>query len=261
MKKTILISIIIHLSLIGFGQIHKKVDRINDRGIKQLESKKYDQAISTFTESISLLPNKEAYYSRAIAYQNLLLMSEYCQDIQLASYYSFKDAKQLLNSDCFIGDTVYVDKNNVICDSSKYEFMKVSRSSKQLGLIQYSVFDPGSKMIFGYNIIESDTIYTFLPDKMPEYPGGETGLIAYLSNNVKYPVLARYNGITGTVFVTFIVDVTGKVMNAKILKGVGGGCDEEAIRVVNLMPPWEPGFYNNKKVAVQYNLPLRFILK
>ena len=261
MKNTILISLIVHLSLSGYGQIHKKMDRINDKGSKHLEAKEYEQAISTFTESINLIPNKEAYYNRAIAYFNLQLMSKYCQDIQMASYYSFKDAKQLLNSDCFVRDTSYVDINNLKCDSTKYKFMKVSSTSKQLGIFQFTVYDKSSKAIFGYNVIEKDTIYTNLPDKMPEYPGGENALIAHLSTNIRYPVYARDNGITGNVFVTFIVDETGKIENVKILKGVGGGCDEEAIRVVKLMPSWEPGLYNNVAVPVQYNLPIRFTLK
>ena len=265
LKNALLILILIHLSLAGFGQIPKKVEKLNDIGLKQLEAKEYDQAIATFTESINLHPGKEAHYYRAIAYYNLQVMDEfmpeYCKDMQQASYHSYKNSRQLLNSECFIIDTVYVDINNEKSDSSKYEYMKVSRTNKQNGEFQLSVYNRDPKIIFGYHVVDNDTIYHALPGKMPEYPGGEEAMVAYLAKNIKYPVFARKNGISGNVFITFVVDETGEVKNVKMLRGIGGGCDEEAVRVVNLMPSWSPGYYNNRAVPVQYNLPIRFSLR
>ena len=99
-------------------------------------------------------------------------------------------------------------------------------------------------------------------EEMPQFPnGGEAALMKYLHDNIKYPPIARENGITGTVFVTFIVDKDGKVRDPKLLRGIGGGCDEEAMRVVSHMPDWKPGKQNGRNVLVQYNLPVRFTLK
>lgn len=110
-------------------------------------------------------------------------------------------------------------------------------------------------------VVDEPEIFTIV-EEMPEFPGGgEKALLQYLSNNIKYPAIARENGITGTVYVTFEIDQNGKVKDAKILRGIGGGCDEEALRVVMSMPAWKPGKQRGKPVRVQYNLPVRFVLK
>lgn len=110
-------------------------------------------------------------------------------------------------------------------------------------------------------VVDEPEIFTIV-EEMPEFPGGgEKALLQYLSNNIKYPAIARENGITGTVYVTFEIDQNGRVKDAKILRGIGGGCDEEALRVVMNMPPWKPGKQRGKPVRVQYNLPVRFVLK
>jgi protein TonB len=97
-------------------------------------------------------------------------------------------------------------------------------------------------------------------EEMPSFPGGEEKLFEYLGK-IKYPSIARENGISGRVYVTFVVDKDGKIKDAKILRGIGGGCDEEALRVVRSMPDWKPGRQNGRNVSVQYNLPVNFNLK
>lgn len=94
----------------------------------------------------------------------------------------------------------------------------------------------------------------------PEFPGGEEKLYEFLGDNLKYPPLARDANIEGRVFVQFVVWKDGSIRDVKILKGVGSGCDEEAKRVVNLMPKWNPGEQMGKKVAVRYMLPINFTL-
>jgi protein TonB len=103
-------------------------------------------------------------------------------------------------------------------------------------------------------------IFTIV-EQMPEFPGGEEKLFEYLGKNIKYPSMARENGITGTVYVTFVVEGNGEISDVKKLRGIGGGCDEEAVRVVRSMPAWKPGKQNSKPVRVQYNLPIKFTLR
>ena len=98
-------------------------------------------------------------------------------------------------------------------------------------------------------------------ESMPEYPGGEAALYAYLAENIKYPQMAKESGIQGRVFVTFVVERDGRVTDVRVLRGIGGGCDEEAIRVVENMPKWTPGKQRGKSVRVQYNLPVKFTLQ
>ena len=96
---------------------------------------------------------------------------------------------------------------------------------------------------------------------MPQYPGGQDEIFSYLVNNIKYPAAAKDAGVSGRVFVSFIVEKDGKVSSAKILRGIGSGCDEEALRVVNAMPDWEPGKNENgEPVRVKFNLPIKFAL-
>ncbi len=98
-------------------------------------------------------------------------------------------------------------------------------------------------------------------ESMPEFPGGESQLYKFLAENIKYPQMAKESGIQGRVFVTFVVERDGRVTDVRVLRGIGGGCDEEAIRVVSNMPKWTPGKQRGKAVRVQYNLPVKFTLQ
>jgi periplasmic protein TonB len=97
-------------------------------------------------------------------------------------------------------------------------------------------------------------------EEMPSFPGGDEARIKFLTENIKYPQMAKESGISGTVYVTFVINEKGKVADVKVLRGIGGGCDEEAIRVVNLMPPWNAGKQSGKAVRVQFNMPIKFTL-
>ncbi|MCX6270849.1 MAG: TonB family protein [Bacteroidetes bacterium] len=97
-------------------------------------------------------------------------------------------------------------------------------------------------------------------EEMPEFPGGDEGRLAFLKKHLIYPDIARTNYISGTVYVEFVVSETGTVENAKIKKGIGGGCDEEALRVVNLMT-WTPGRQGGVAVPVRFTFPIRFVLR
>jgi protein TonB len=96
----------------------------------------------------------------------------------------------------------------------------------------------------------------------PAFPGGPTELLKFLQKNIKYPNLARENGLEGKVIVKFYVDTDGTVRDPQVLKdGVGGGCAEEAIRVCKSMPKWTPGSQRGKNVKVYYTLPVTFKLQ
>lgn len=107
--------------------------------------------------------------------------------------------------------------------------------------------------------ISEEVIFTVVEDQ-PSYPGGEEARIRYLQENLRYPQMAREAGIQGTVFVTFVVERDGSVTDVRVLRGIGGGCDEEAVRVVQNMPRWNPGRQRGQPVRVQFNMPIRFVL-
>lgn len=98
-------------------------------------------------------------------------------------------------------------------------------------------------------------------EEPPSFPGGEAAMYRFLQENIKYPPVARENNITGRVFLTFIVNREGKISDIKILRDIGGGCGQEAVRVVGNMPSWKPGKQNGRPVNVQFNMPINFTLK
>jgi TonB family protein len=97
--------------------------------------------------------------------------------------------------------------------------------------------------------------------KAPSFPGGEQAMMQFISDNLKYPALARENAIQGMVALTFVVDKDGSVTNINILRDIGGGCGKEAMRVVQAMPKWTPGQANGQPVKVRYTLPIRYKLE
>ena len=110
--------------------------------------------------------------------------------------------------------------------------------------------------------MDADTDQVFqVVEVDPEFPGGMEALIKYLSENIKYPEQAKKDKIQGKVYISFVVEKDGSVAGAKVLRGIGGGCDEEALRVVNAMPKWTPGKQRNTPVRVQFNLPVVFKLQ
>lgn len=98
-------------------------------------------------------------------------------------------------------------------------------------------------------------------EQNPEYPGGMSALGAYLSKTIRYPAEAQQNKTQGTVYVQFTVGTDGDIQDLRVKKGIGSGCDEEAIRVVSQMPHWKPGIQSGKPVMTQFVLPIQFQLE
>jgi len=99
-------------------------------------------------------------------------------------------------------------------------------------------------------------------EQMPAYPGGEKAMNDFIKKNLKYPEAEKKAGIQGTVYVTFVVGWDGIISNVKVLKGIADGtdCNQEAIRVVSVMPKWIAGKQNGWNVDVQSNLKIQFKL-
>lgn len=96
--------------------------------------------------------------------------------------------------------------------------------------------------------------------QMPAFPGGEMEMIKFLAQNVNFPRMSKELGITGIVYVEFIVNTEGNLTNIKIAKGVSSDIDKEALRVVQMMPKWIPGMQKNTAVPIEICLPIMFTL-
>ena len=98
-------------------------------------------------------------------------------------------------------------------------------------------------------------------ETMPAFPGGDRGLIDYLGKELRYPSMAVQAEIQGVVYVQFTIGTDGRVTDERVLRGIGGGCDEEALRVIKAMPDWSPGEQRGNRVPVRMVLPIKFTLK
>jgi protein TonB len=106
---------------------------------------------------------------------------------------------------------------------------------------------------------KADEIFDVV-ETQPNPPGGMAGWNQYLAKNLKYPTQARRMGIEGTVIVVFVINVDGSIQDVEVLRGIGGGCDEEAVKVVSEAPKWEPGKQRGRAVRTRMRLPIRFKL-
>ncbi len=107
--------------------------------------------------------------------------------------------------------------------------------------------------------ISNDKVFVSV-EHVPEYSGGISQFYKFLAKNLRYPAAARENNTQGRVIVTMVVEKDGSLSQVKVARGIGDGCDEEAVRLVKLSAPWKPGVQNGRAVRVQYTLPVTFEL-
>ena len=148
-------------------------------------------------------------------------------------------------------------------DEQKPQPMEVPKQTTQLEIVQddVEVEDIEINAEVEQNEVLEEYVAPEVVEEMPAFPGGEAKLMEYVAKNVKYPQIARETGVQGRVYVNFVVEPDGSVSNVSVLRGIGGGCDEEAIRVVKSMPKWKPGKQRGKAVRVSYMLPVNFKLQ
>lgn len=100
--------------------------------------------------------------------------------------------------------------------------------------------------------------YVSKVEKRPEFPGGQQGMNRFLDTSLVYPARARSLNISGKVFIGFMVKTDGSISDIQVMRGIGGGCDEEAMRLVRLMPKWKPGETNGKPTDAVVVIPISF---
>lgn len=108
--------------------------------------------------------------------------------------------------------------------------------------------------------VEEDIIHVSV-EVMPEFPGGTSALMKYLSGNIKYPIVSQEMASQGRVIVQFVVDKDGTITDPVVVRGIDAYLDKEALRVISAMPKWKPGRQNQKAVRVKYTVPVVFRLQ
>ena len=109
--------------------------------------------------------------------------------------------------------------------------------------------------------VEGESDVYQIVEEMPEFPGGDEKLMEFLQQNIKYPDEAIEAGAYGRVFVGCVIEKDGSIGEVRLLRGIGYGCDEEAMRVVKMKPKWQPGKHNGEFVRVSYQIPILFKLE
>lgn len=150
-----------------------------------------------------------------------------------------------------------VTQIQVVEDDTEVEDIDINAEVDQNEVIEEYVYE--APEIEEEEIVEEEVFLSV--EENPEFPGGTAKLLEYVRKNLKYPMMARESDIQGRVFVGFVVEKDGSISNVQVIRGIGGGCDEEAVRVVQSMPKFKPGKQRGNPVRVQYTLPIVFKLQ
>ncbi len=275
MKAVFFVGLILSVLLVS-GQ-NNKATKLFNKGVVEYNNNNLRAADSLFSLSASLFPAGDVYFNLGVVKFKLADTCAACDCFNKAYRMGDFKAYKSFNKECVIGDTVYYDENNdtaiyfcvvnrIRCsDSINYRFYKRNLSEKDAQIVVLkSDLSPNEQnfLLPKFQIEEYVDNEVFrITDVEPQFPGGEEALMNFLCRNVRYPQVAREGGVQGTVYVQFVVRNDGSITDIAIVRGIGGGCDEESIRVVKLMPKWIPGKNNGQPVNVFFNLPIRFILQ
>ncbi len=229
-----------------FGQNTEAAKNYN-LGNKYFKQKDFNKAIEYYTTSVDKCPDADTYFKRALSYLNIQDTCNYCKDLKLAYMYDKKDAEKKYDKICVIHDTIFE-----IADSIKEEFP----GCRYFVITRYRDRDEEFINHFDKQNEKIESVY----NTPPEFPGGDEARIKFLAQNLKYPQLAKEYGISGTVYGRFFISKNGSISKIVVIRGIGGGCDEEFVRLIKLMPRWKPATRKGIPIEVEFKMTLRFTL-
>lgn len=201
----------------------------------------------------------------------------FVKDMKSGFWVTYNEKGDIISELNFIDD--------VLNGEAKYyadgKLQRVGKYNKGVKIYIWTEYDSKGKEVsandYGYTFVNKDDIKKNIPDppvynsevtlsiveRMPSFPGGEKMMMEFIQKNIAYPQLEKESGIQGTVYVTFVIDNVGEINSVRILRGVTGGVglDNEAKRIVEIMPRWTPGMQNGRPVSVQFNLPIKYRLR
>lgn len=237
----------------------KKAEEVFEEAVKSFNAGKYEQADSLFTLSLNIEPSREAYYNRAITRGKKADRNGYCRDLATASSLRDKRATRMYLKSCGKIDTTltWYRKDNLI-DSMSFRTLKYYLNDSVL-----FVFDGKKNQVDALHLysknetgISSDSVLKVV-ETNAEFPGGVDALMNFIKKNIREP---RGNFTYEKVFAKFVINEDGRISDISILKGSDKcpKCNEEAIRVISLMPLWIPATLNGVEVKCYFNLPVSF---
>lgn len=173
---------------------------------------------------------------------------------------------EIRTSIAFVPPVIVPDEQATTTENPTQDELTLNRDAVIAGITAQGTTNPNA--VIASDLIEVTNDNTGTPaggifehvEQMPSYAGGQNELMAFLSKNIKYPVIAQEQGIEGTVVLRFVVEKDGAVSDVQVVRSLDPSCDKEAKRVINSMPNWIPGKQNGKAVRVYFTVPVRFRL-
>jgi hypothetical protein len=279
MKKFLPIMLVL-IAITGNAQKKKKkAIKCFDLGVIAFNKKDFKTADSLFTLSAKIEPNPDTYFNLAATKNKLDDFCGFCENMNKAAIYGEAGAAELYDQNCTIKDSIFY--NNVKSRNKAYYCIINFHKCLKKKTYQFYLFDKKNEKTSAFKIIPTDSskfneqdfespsfdienipkeCINFILSEEPYFPGGDYALNQFLYDNLEYPSLAVKYHYEGKVYARFYVETDGSITHISIMKGIGGGCNEEFIRVIKLMPKWIPGKQNGKVVRMQHYLPIKFTL-
>ena len=270
-----LLLLLLSFSTIELSAQETKSEKLYEKSLKFYKHKEYKMSDSILRLALTYNSSQKNYTQLAKVKKAMGDTCEYCNNLKLAKSFGYnEDLIKEYSINCI--DTIWhndtINKYKLFCTKPKYSclkeefqsfYIKTEETLKYRFSIINSDYEYVSDTLNNFPDIEKNlnNLLFFMTDENPEFSSNGENLNSFLAKNIRYPVSARDNNITGKVHLTFIVDEIGNIKNIKISKGVYEALDNEAIRVVKLMPKWKPGKYKGKPVKVILALPISFDIK
>ncbi len=201
-------------------------------------------------------------------------------DNQVVEHTSFRDGKPIFREPVVVGDTVWFLQGYIVYPSEANVYGVITAYNEHAGAYSVSLYNKSkgelienkrfANFAYGVSYAEQKRVLgsitsandgvNRLPDKLPVFPGAQTGLYKFLSENVQYPYKAQQQGMQGKVLVSFVVDKDGSVTEVTVVKPVHKLFNDEAVRLIRKMPKWEPGMKDGSPIRCRYLLPVNFSL-
>jgi len=272
MKKWLIV-IVLLFPFLATGQNSRAMNLFN-KGKTAFDLKDYKKAERFFQKSAYVYASDITQYYLGKTKLILGDTCDACNGMKFAGIWKNAELKNLYFTDCVLYDTIYYTAKQYYCVVTTWS----CSGEKEVEFFERSSTTGSDMMVFLKNdsaiqnllyCSQDFNIEKYLDEKpswrvvseLPEFLGGEMAMMDFLAKNMHYPVYARDHNIQGIVHVRFVILKDGSVSHVRVTNGVGGGLDEEAVRVVKAMPDWIPGKAAGKPVNMIYNIPIRFILQ
>lgn|GEM_PF-6241171 len=256
--KILLFSLFVFFAIGSRGQ-NLKSQLFADEGISHLQLGNFAKADSLFDIALSVYPNVDAYFNKALTRLNMKDQCGFCDNMYMAAFYEDVEADSLYNKYCLSKSMMLIspyDSLVPVLPDKAYERIAIDKCGKRETIEFYNQKD---SLLATLQIINKKYYYSKLSYKA-RYPGGTEMLDKFIANNMNYPKEAADQNIQGRVYASFVINEQGKVQDARIVNGVHPLLDEEALRVIRMIPKWYAATSKGKPVREVMTLHVDFTL-